>query len=631
MPGSESPLSRPTNAQLHRKTFSNQKRLPRLPIPSLKRTCELYLESLKPLASEQEYQESERRVQEFLGPDGMGMVLQQRLMEWDKTQKVNFSWLEEIWTDKAYLEWRDPSLINTNWWAMFKNHPKHPKALLQKPPPRGSGLSSFQVQRAAGLVNGFLEYMSRVARAKVSPEFAGSNPQCMSQLKRIFSSSRIADLPRDYISSTFPPRARHIIVAVRDQLYRVEVLAAGRSIVPLAEIERLLYAVGRDALSAEAQPAVGIMTSDKRDTWATVRRHIESLSIANKQNLSVIDDALFVLCLDDYSSPTDQLHKQLFHGDASNRWFDKTIQLVVANDGRAGINAEHSAVDAMVVVKVFEHALAKEPVFDTSEAETANLPNPSKLLWDIDESVMKAIDAASTNAEQLISNTETLTMKFPVYGKEYISKVGDSTDAYVQMALQLTWARLYDVPTATYETASTRSFLHGRTETVRVCTEEAVSFARSFDDDEVLYKDKVARFRAAIKKQNSLAVAASRGEGIDRHLLGLRCMIQSEEERRQCEIFTDPVFGRSMWFRLSTSNIGPGVDSWGGHGGFGPVVNDGYGISYSIGKESIAFNISARKKGGKVDVQKFLQMLDRSLKDMMVLFPKRSEVLGKSG
>ena len=36
----------------------------------------------------------------------------------------------------------------------------------------------------------------------------------------------------------------------------------------------------------------------------------------------------------------------------------------------------------------------------------------------------------------------------------------------------------------TYETATTRHFYHGRTETVRSCTEEAINFAKALDEKE---------------------------------------------------------------------------------------------------------------------------------------------------
>ena len=36
----------------------------------------------------------------------------------------------------------------------------------------------------------------------------------------------------------------------------------------------------------------------------------------------------------------------------------------------------------------------------------------------------------------------------------------------------------------TYETATTRHFYHGRTETVRSCTEEAINFTKALDERE---------------------------------------------------------------------------------------------------------------------------------------------------
>ena len=39
-------------------------------------------------------------------------------------------------------------------------------------------------------------------------------------------------------------------------------------------------------------------------------------------------------------------------------------------------------------------------------------------------------------------------------------------------------------PLPTYETATTRHFYHGRTETVRSCTEEATNFAKALDEKE---------------------------------------------------------------------------------------------------------------------------------------------------
>jgi hypothetical protein len=51
-----------------------------------------------------------------------------------------------------------------------------------------------------------------------------------------------------------------------------------------------------------------------------------------------------------------------------------------------------------------------------------------------------------------------------------------SSDAYIQMALQLAWYRQQKYFTATYETALTRLFRHGRTETIRTLSSDSRAF-----------------------------------------------------------------------------------------------------------------------------------------------------------
>lgn len=65
-----------------------------------------------------------------------------------------------------------------------------------------------------------------------------------------------------------------------------------------------------------------------------------------------------------------------------------------------------------------------------------------------------------------------------------------SPDAYVQMVMQLAYYRQHHRPCATYESASTRGYLHGRTETVRSCSQESVLFTKTFGD-----KDASVSFR----------------------------------------------------------------------------------------------------------------------------------------
>lgn len=63
-----------------------------------------------------------------------------------------------------------------------------------------------------------------------------------------------------------------------------------------------------------------------------------------------------------------------------------------------------------------------------------------------------------------------------------------------------------------------------------------------------------ALLERAIQTHSNLTRAASTGKGIDRHLLGLRLMLQANEGERH-ELFDDELFSRSQTWKLSTSGL----------------------------------------------------------------------------
>lgn len=147
---------------------------------------------------------------------------------------------------------------------------------------------------------------------------------------------------------------------IQNQLYKQEVYTAKGERVSNKELERQFYAASKDALSnINKQPSIGLLTAGPRDNWAFAH---EILKERNAQNLKLIHESLFVLCLDDYATNKnlDKSHRQFFHNEnAQNRWFDKTIQLIVANNGRAGVNGEHSPADAVIPGRIFQYVIEK--------------------------------------------------------------------------------------------------------------------------------------------------------------------------------------------------------------------------------------------------------------------------------
>ena len=52
--------------------------------------------------------------------------------------------------------------------------------------------------------------------------------------------------------------------------------------------------------------------------------------------------------------------KYLLHGDAKSVWYDKSFNIVVFEDGKVGLNAEHSWADAPVVGHMMESVFTQE-------------------------------------------------------------------------------------------------------------------------------------------------------------------------------------------------------------------------------------------------------------------------------
>lgn len=139
------------------KTFDNQSKLPRLPVPDLEATAERYKRSLLPLLNQQEYQQASAKVDRFVNSD-LGKTLQERLYALDKREAaLGLSWIDRLWLDKGYLEYRAPSMINVNWWNQFQDPPQG----LSQQVPLGMA-SEAQLQRSAGLITELVKYSNRI-------------------------------------------------------------------------------------------------------------------------------------------------------------------------------------------------------------------------------------------------------------------------------------------------------------------------------------------------------------------------------------------------------------------------------------------------------------------------------------
>jgi len=148
---------------------------------------------------------------------------------------------------------------------------------------------------------------------------------------------------------------------------------------------------------------------------------------------------------------------------------------------------------------------------------------PHRIEWILTPELATGIRFAETRLSDLILQNETKVLEFAGYGKNFITSMGISPDAFVQMAFQAAYYGLYGRVEPTYEPAMTKAFLHGRTEAIFSVSQESVDFVRTFWGD-VSPAIKVNALRKACDRHVATTKVCGQGKGHHRHLYALFCI-----------------------------------------------------------------------------------------------------------
>ncbi|KAI9498725.1 acyltransferase ChoActase/COT/CPT [Zychaea mexicana] len=620
------------------RTYSLQHTLPRLPVPSLKESCALYLQSLKPLLTPEQLAQSEKHVSDFLASE-LSRSLQQRLIDIDLASPNN--WLEDnFWLRKAYLEWRDPLMVNSNWYMLGRDDAKHPEELLANNGVRPFGqFTHFQVHRAAHMIYRGVEYKELLEAEAIPVDMIKGQAQCMWQHSRIFTITRVPFYHCDTLIQQDISTCRHIVVLARDQVYRVPIYKQqGQSWQRLTaeEIEQHLLAIVSHSLQLQQpQSPIGVMTAWDRDNWAVARNHLLALDPQNKATADIIETSLFAIALDDHSFGADTAswtrtafcgHQGL--GNGHNRWYDKSLTFVFESNGKCYLTGEHSPCDALLVSYLWDHMLDVHCTapFDASIIKPAfNNIRVQHLTWRTDAFIDQCLRDAQASADATAAFSDSCTCYFDDYGTDWVKKVGKvPPDAFYQMVLQLAYYRLHKKVVPTYETGSTRKYLRGRTDTIRTCSVESKAFVEGWCNDAVDIKAKYELLVKATSAHRKYTQIASEGKACDRHLMVLRLLNADHQIRSTTTgkletapmhaMFKDPIFQESMTWTLSTSGLQAGIRLMGT--GFGAATPTGYGVNYMAAPMLVKFGIECKRVPETVTAQEFSDTLRKVLLDM---------------
>ncbi|KAF0697627.1 Aste57867_11717 [Aphanomyces stellatus] len=576
---------------------NNDYNVPRLPVPQLNDTLEKYLKSVQPLVTPDEFKEHRKLVEDFgLGANrSVGRQLQDDLIKQEFIDAMGraypFSYIEKWW-DAMYLGGRYPNPINVN--------PGY--GLIDEA--KGSVLADPLVRTSTFVVS-LLKWFHKVKSDKLEQD----PKQCMAAYAKQLGTAKIPQQDMDTLQ--FNPRSEHIVVLHRNAFYKVNVLD-GKKIVSQASLQATLAHISTHG--ATDAPNVAVLTSEDRDVWAAARASIRASDAVNAASIDAIDSALFVVVLDDASFKTDsELSALTLHGaNGANRWFDK-LQVIAYNNGHLATNFEHTFSDGTnwnrwlheVWHDIHQTDSGFAPLVhaDTFDAKATTTP----LAFKLDTAAHHAIDAAERRAAADIANNQTHLLRYAGFGKNHIKTWGVSPDGIVQMALQLAFFRENQRLPPTYESCSTRGFFHGRTETIRSATSEALRFVTAVTGDAPLTSQREFLIKA-VDRHVANAKEAQKGLGCDRHLTMLNHVAKAKGVSH--DFLTSPIRLNSTNFQLSTSNVTmPFLDYF----CFGAVVPTGYGIGYLIQNDKIPVNITSFVNASATDSEKFGKALTDAL------------------
>lgn len=685
--------------------FEDSDHLPSLPVPEVNLTLERLKESISPVAmNSSEFVNTLQLIDEFATTAGPKLDL---LLRSKAIQKKN--WLaDDWWINETYLKSRNSLVINSN-----------PAMIYPSFPFEISNQRSF-VNTTAKLISGIIDFKLALIQG-YNPEATNSEDEfrldgnlCYSQYKHIFGTTRIPGEAVDSISlsKTLPAQecqsseSFNLVVSHRGQFFEVQLNNIEDEKARNDQLVRVLdkiIALGQEGPQGVA--GVGALTAANRSDWA------KAFKLLDPESTNAIRDAQFVVCIDTIpedsqefssallTSPSGSeahmatLGRQVLHADGANvgnRWFDKAIQLILIADGKserllgAGINYEHTCAEGIVITKMIEYSYDRAVQRSRESSSSSNF---------FDRQQISAVSHQPTGFRQLrmllddegcenegeishylkrarddhlahIGQFDLSYLDYRHYGSNSIKSWNLSPDSWVQVAILSGYYDAHKRFGICYETASTRQFAYGRTETIRSLTKEVAQYCLDPNRETL---------QSAVKSHKAYARLANNGQAIDRALLGYRMAFNElrsnnwswglessvavdsksaeivEKVKREGQntadlselfserelstisaFFNNDLIRRSTRYALSTSQVSSLHSNI--YMTYGPILADGYGCCYNITGQRIVAAITANSSNQSFscEVNKLNNSIQRSLDRMRNIMEESRSKSGSS-
>ncbi|CAL9732088.1 carnitine O-acetyltransferase, mitochondrial [Monosporozyma unispora] len=609
-------------------TFSLQKDLPSLPVPSLKATLDKYLTSIKPYImalptdSQVEFNKQVKLCEDF--SKELGPILQSRLETYAKGKR---NWMSEWWDSQAYLNYNDPVIPYVSY---FYNHA--PLSSITH-----SLIENDPLLKSTALIQSIVKFIELIKDEALPAELIRGTPFCMNSFHLMFNSSRLPNISGkgDIDTSVFYSLFENnfITIAYKGNFYKMSTHSENGAPLPTNIIWKQLNEIINHPVNTTTNAGVGALTSLPRDQWRSQYVELIKDPLA-KASLETIHKSSFMLCLDMDKKPitTEEKSRNSWHGDGINRFYDKYLQFFVTGNGKSGFLGEHSKMDGTPTL--FLNTFICQDLLKLNQTEFLNdlnkplnksisLPNPELLKFTLSPQSKDAIIDAKNKFDKLMGEHDLNIWSYQKYGKNFIKQFKLSPDSYIQQIIQLAMFKYLGKQFPTYEAASTRRFFKGRTETGRSVTKESYEFVSNWSNPKLSLNDKIALLQNAVKAHSNYLKGAANGEGIDRHFFGLKNMLTAQDKRP--ELFNDALFNYSSTWFISTSQLsGEYFDGY----GWSQVNDAGVGLAYMVNKDWLNINIVNKPAKSGLDGKKIRYYLTEAADEMakaLLEFQKTTE------
>ncbi|MCL2806995.1 MAG: choline/carnitine O-acyltransferase [Coriobacteriia bacterium] len=530
-----------------------------LPLPELMGTREAFKARVKPLVSDQVFADTCKALE-----DEELEELHKLLVDWKQSKIKNESWLKQVWDDN-YLCYRGSLPLGLNF-----------------------SYELYEKYELATLIHGIAAVIQKLRLETLAPEPIKDGYFSMDPYSRLFY-TRIPSLIRDMLIPCDLTQSKIAVVYKGSWSILSLTDAAGKLASPEAIKNALLSIQSGELQSTE----LGAITVADRDTAFQLRTALQEKSL-NRFSLESLERSLFTVCLDN-----TRAYKDLLLGDARNRWFDKSLQ-IISNESFIGASFEHASCDG----RVWSYFLAQVDAYLSSADLGSDTPELATelLRWSINPELRALLQKECEIYQGCAHDISLSSRSISVLTKNDIKGMACSPDAFAQFTFLAAYRSFTGRVVSAYGAISTGCFFEGRTESYRSASADMVAALDSFESRSPNFPEKLIQASATHSK--NIKDALSLG-GPERHLTGLMTMAALQDSALP-GLFEDTGYLTLKHDIISTSSTTNALIK---HFAFCPVVADGLGIGYGLTHEAFELVVSATK-GSCIDPVLFIDAVE---------------------